>query len=94
LTEDIRDAYGDLHCPDPMEDHSEGCKADDTFDWWFAEVQRVAAEKAWDRLADAAYPLYDAAEDVLFHNADREILHLPLARLGAQNNPYRTKEEN
>lgn len=38
LTEDIRDAYADMHCPDLMDDHSDGCKADDTFDWWLNEI--------------------------------------------------------
>lgn len=52
LTEDIRNAYADMHCPDPLEDHSEGCKADDTFDYWLAEAERAAAARALEEAAD------------------------------------------
>ena len=59
---------------------------------WLAEVERAAAEKAWKRLAEIVYPLYEAAEAVLLAGADTQKLMGPLAKLGAQSNPYRINE--
>lgn len=62
------------------------------FNRWLAEVERRASEKAWSKLADVAYPLYEAAEAVLLSDADKQTLMEPLAKLGARTNPYRRNE--
>ena len=89
-TEEVRERFIDGFPIDTWAVSREECGQD--FDRWKAEVERAAAARAWDALAEAAYPLYEAAEAVLLHGADRENLLEPLGRLGAQSNPYRAAE--
>lgn len=97
-TEEVRDDWDALMLEGGI---SEGSRADANFDSdrrnaqfdrWLAEVERAAAEKAWKRLAEIVYPLYEAAEAVLLAGADTQKLMGPLAKLGAQSNPYRLNE--
>ncbi|QIK61780.1 hypothetical protein G7068_00065 [Leucobacter viscericola] len=56
-----------------------------------AEVERAAAEKAWDDLARIAYPLYEAAEAVYVGHKEPSTLLAPLGKLAAQTNPVSTR---
>ncbi|MDI6024483.1 hypothetical protein QBL02_13125 [Leucobacter sp. UT-8R-CII-1-4] len=86
--DDIRDSWACEHARAEVPQE----KLREEFDRVIAEVERAAAEKAWKRLANIVYPLYEAAEAVLLAGADTQKLMGPLAKLGAQSNPYRLND--